>query len=261
MHPTDRLSHSSSGNDLQGQVALISGGLGDIGRAIAHALRAAGAEVALSDLPPASTAHRAMPGFHYTRVDVTRPQDVKRWLAGVTRTLGTPSLIICNAGIVTRASALGTSDVIWQRTLAVNLTGSFFMAQAAARQMVEKKQPGRIVFIGSWAGHVRHTGITAYSVAKAGLRMAMECLALELAPHGILVNEVAPGVVDAGLSGKLMARRPGLREQNRRKVPVGRLLQSDDVANGVLYLCRPDNRHMTGSVLLLDGGLTLKGPL
>src|ERR1043166_1699486 len=109
----------------------------------------------------------------------------------------------------------------WQRTIDVNLTGAFFMAQAAARRMVKRKIRGRLVFIGSWAGHVPHPRIAAYGVAKAGLRMAMQCFAIELAPHGILVNEIAPGIVDAGLSAKLMARKPGRREMVRKKIPMG----------------------------------------
>lgn len=253
---------SATGNrPLRGQVAVISGGLGDIGRATAQVLRAAGATVALGDLAPAEAARRTMAGVHYTRVDVTKLSGVDRWLARVTRDLGVPSLVICNAGIVEPGTALGTTSAQWERTLAVNLTGAFFMAQSAARSMVAKKIRGRIVFIGSWAAHVPHRTITTYSVAKAGLRMAMKCLALELAPRGILVNEVAPGVVDAGLSGRIMAERRGHRARVLRKIPLARLLAADDVARGVASLCDPSSRHMTGSVLLLDGGLSLTGPI
>ena len=89
----------------------------------------------------------------------------------------------------------------------------------------------------------------------------MECLAAELASSGILVNEIAPGIVDAGLSGNLMARHRGHRERTRKKIPIRRLLTADDVARGIVTLCHPDNCHMTGSVMLLDGGLTLRGPI
>ena len=236
---------------------MISGGLGDIGRAIAQILRAEGARVALSDVRPVAVARKTMPGFHYTRADVTQPASIDTWLSRVTKDLGAPSLIICNAGIVEPALALNTTEAIWKRTLDINLSGSFFLAQSAARAMVKKKKTGRIVFVGSWAAHAPHPRITAYSVAKAGLRMAMECLALELAPHGILVNEIAPGKVDAGLSAQLMALRRNGREETRRSIPIGRLIDVEDVARGVLYLCQPDNRHMTGSVLLQDGGLSL----
>ena len=90
--------------------------------------------------------------------------------------------------------------------------------------------------------------------------MAMQCLALELAPHGIPVNEVAPGKVDAGLSRQIFDQTPGLREESRRAVPMQQLLDPADVAHAVAYLCQPHTRHMTGSVLLLDGGLSLVRP-
>ncbi|MFO1449501.1 MAG: SDR family oxidoreductase [Opitutaceae bacterium] len=246
---------------LDGQVALVSGGLGDIGRATARALHEAGARVAISDLPPVKVARALSPEFHYTRVDVCDAAEMRAWLDRVERDVGTPSLVVCNAGLVVPMGALDTTEAVWERTLAVNLTGAFLLAQLAARRMVRRRLQGRIVLVGSWAGHVPHAQITAYSVAKAGLRMAMKCLAVELAPAGILVNEIAPGIVDAGLSGKLMARRRGLREKTRRKIPVQRLLEAGDVARGVVSLCQPENRHMTGSVLLMDGGLSLKGPI
>ncbi|HRE79831.1 MAG TPA: SDR family oxidoreductase [Opitutaceae bacterium] len=253
---------SATGNTpSQGPTAVISGGLGDIGRAIAIALRAAGARVALSDLAPAKTAAQRMPSFHYTRVDIADYQQVKTWLQAVERSLSVPTWIICNAGVVIPGSSRATSPALWEKTLSVNLTGSFFLAQLAAERMAKKKLPGRIVFIGSWAGEVPHPQITAYSVAKAGLRMAMKCLATDYAAYGILVNEVAPGIVDAGLSGKMMARTPHLREKTRQRIPVRRMLTPEDVAQGVVSLCDSRNLHMTGSVLLLDGGLTLKGPL
>jgi NAD(P)-dependent dehydrogenase (short-subunit alcohol dehydrogenase family) len=252
---------SATGNSLlANRVAVISGGLGDIGRATARVLQAAGARVALSDLKPTNEAARMMPEFHYSRVDVTKPAEIDRWLARVGKDLGVPSLVICNAAIVELGSALETTPESWQRTLNVNLSGSYFLAQSAARTLLEHKQPGRIVMVGSWAAHAPHARITTYSVAKAGLRMAMKCLAVELAPHGILVNELAPGKVNAGLTAQLLAKDPVRRRRARGTIPLGQLLEADDVAAGVLQLCHPDNRHMTGSVVLMDGGLSLVLP-
>jgi NAD(P)-dependent dehydrogenase (short-subunit alcohol dehydrogenase family) len=174
--------------------------------------------------------------------------------------LGVPTLVIGNAAIVELGSALDTTPQSWQRTLDVNLSGSYFLAQSAARTLVKRRLAGRIVMVGSWAAHAPHARITTYSVAKAGLRMAMQCLAVELAPHGILVNEIAPGKVNAGLTAQLLAKDPARRRRARGTIPIGKLLEAEDVAAGVLHLCRPDNRHMTGSVLLMDGGLSLVLP-
>jgi NAD(P)-dependent dehydrogenase (short-subunit alcohol dehydrogenase family) len=131
------------------------------------------------------------------------------------------------------------------------------MAQAAALRLVEQKREGRIVFTGSWAAHAPHPHIPAYSVAKAGLRMLCKCMALDLAPHGILVNEVAPGYVNAGLSAAVWQQQPERRQQASARVPVQRLIEPEEVALQVAHLCEPANRHTTGSVLLMDGGLSL----
>src|SRR5690606_4165709 len=105
-----------------------------------------------------------------------------------------------------------------------------------------------------------HPHIPAYSASKAALRMLMRCMALDFAPQ-ILVNEVAPGYVNAGLSGRIFAEQPHLAEEARRRVPVQRLMEPEEVAQQVAHLCDPQNRHMTGSVLTMDGGLSLQGVL
>ncbi len=131
------------------------------------------------------------------------------------------------------------------------------MAHASARNLLRRKKPGRIVFIGSWAAHAPHAHIPAYCVAKAGLRMLCQCMGLEFAPNNILVNEVAPGYVDAGLSGKVFAREPKLRRTAMNSVPIGKLISAVDVALQVAHLCDPSNQHMTGTVTVMDGGLSL----
>src|SRR5690606_21938982 len=246
---------------LRGRVAVISGGAGDIGRAIARQLQTEGARVAIGDVAPARSIARRVRGLHYSEVDVTDPAAIAQWLERVESDLGVPDIIVPNAAVVEIAGPLRVTAESWRRTLDVNLTGAFALTQLAAQRLVRLKRPGRIIFIGSWAAHAPHPQITAYCAAKAGLRMAMQCLALELAPHGVLVNEVAPGKVDAGLSKRIFDAKPGLRDRARREVPLQSLLDADDVARGVMYLCDPDNRQMTGSVLLMDGGLSLVRPV
>jgi glucose 1-dehydrogenase len=254
--------------NLSGQVAIISGGLGDIGEAIARELSGRGADVALSDLRPADKADGTLAALgklgvraRYDRVDVADATQVERWVESVANDWGKPpSLVIPNAATVTVSSIASITPEEWQQEIAVNLHGAFYMAQAAGRHLMAAGMPGRIVFVGSWAGHAPHPAIPAYSVAKAGMRMLCQCMALEWAPHGILVNEVAPGYVDAGLSGKIFRENPGLREKAQGRVPVGELITSEEVAVQVAHLCDPANRHITGSVLVMDGGLSLVGP-
>ncbi len=243
-------------------VAIISGGLGDIGRAIAQELSRRGASVALGDILPAAKASDLLeelgPRARYDRVDVSDDRAVGRWVQTVERTLGTPNWIIPNAAIVTPKTIPQLTPAQWRRELAINLNGAYYLAAAGARRLKAKKRPGRIVFIGSWAGHRPHTHIPAYCVSKAGLRMLMQLLALEYAGDDILVNEVAPGYVDAGLSGRSFAMDAALKRRATAQVPVRRLVQAEDVAREVAHLCDPENRHITGSVVLQDGGLSLR---
>lgn len=249
---------------FQNQTAIISGGLGDIGRAITRAFVEEGAAVAIGDVRPAKEAKIFLrelteknARIHYQQVDVADARQVQRWVANVERELGVPSLIIPNAAIVTLASSSAITPRQWTRELRVNLDGAFFLAQAAANRLVHHEKPGRVVFIGSWAGQTPHCKMPAYSVSKAGLRMICQCMALEYAPHKILVNEVAPGYVDAGLSKTIWAKNLKLYQRSRKKVPLKKLIHPEEVAAQVIYLCHPKNQQMTGSTLLMDGGLSL----
>lgn len=251
---------------FQNRVMVISGGLGDIGRAICREFAAQGAAIAIGDLQTADQALafsdelKQLYGVssHYTQVDVSDPAAVDGWMKEVQLKLGVPSLIISNAATVTQAGIHQVRPDEWSRELRVNLDGAFYLTQKATKMMVGQKQQGRVVFIGSWAAEAVHPGLPAYCVSKAGLRMLCKCMALELAPHGILVNEIAPGYVEAGLSAEIWAKNPGLIEQAAQKVPVGKIMTAADVARQVIHLCHPANAHITGSTLLMDGGLSLR---
>jgi NAD(P)-dependent dehydrogenase (short-subunit alcohol dehydrogenase family) len=249
---------------LQGHVAIISGGLGDIGRAIALELARNGAAIGLGDVRPPSDAQPLLDELRgigarcrYDQADVADADAVQRWLAAVEEGLGIANLIIPNAAIVTLADIREVTPAQWSRELRINLDGAFHLAQAGALRLLHHGKPGRIVFIGSWAAHAPHTHIPAYSAAKAGLRMLCKCMALDLAADGILVNEVAPGYVDAGLSGQMFRQEPALKRKASARVPTRRLISADEVAMQVLHLCDPSNRHMTGATVLMDGGLSL----
>lgn len=244
-------------DDLHPPLAAISGGLGDIGRAITQALREAGAEVAVSDLSPDGGA-----GEFYAPLDVTDSAVVEAWYDAVGNAFGrTPNVIIPNAATATFKRHFEITCEEWRREIDVNLHGAYYFARIGASRLLAADRPGRIVFIGSWAGHAPHPHLPAYSVAKAGLRMVMQTLALELAPRGILVNEVAPGYVQAGLSGRVFAADPAVEAEATRRVPVRRLITADEVARQVVFLCSDDARHYAGTTLLQDGGLSLhQGP-
>ena len=248
-----------------GRVAMISGGLGGIGQAIAIELGRCGAAVAVGDLfaqkeaePRLATMREASSRLRYDRVDVTDAGAVEQWVADVGRDLGTADLIIANAAIGEYGEVTEVTATRWRNEMQVNLDGAFHLAMSAGRKLIAKKRPGRIVFIGSWAAEVPHPAILPYCVSKAALRMLMKCLALEWAPFVILVNEIALGNVDAGLTARHFDANPGVREATRQVTPNRRLISADQVAVEVARLCAPENDQMAGTVLLVDGGLSLR---
>lgn len=246
------------------RVALISGGMGDIGRAIAMEFARQGAGIALCDVEENEAAadfiielQQYTASVSYQRADVTDADAMRQWVDEVEKTQGLADIIIVNAARVTRASLHEISPEDWSQELNVNLNGAFHLARSATKKLVENKRPGSVVFIGSWAAYTPHTHIPAYCVSKAGLRMLCKCMALELAPHNILVNELAPGYVAAGLTAKGWQENPGKAELAIQKVPVKKVMSAQQVAKQVIQLCHPDNEHITGSTILMDGGLSL----
>jgi len=249
---------------FRNETLIISGGLGDIGRAIALKFAENGANVGIGDLAEPAAAGEFIATLRqfgvkaaYWQVDVADAEAVKDWVAGVENLLGVASIIVANAAIVSFVAIHDMTPAQWSRELRVNLDGAFHLTQVATARLLQAERPGRVVFIGSWAAHSVHTHIPAYCVSKAGMRMLCKCLALELAPHKILVNEVAPGYVDAGLSGRSFEKDPLMKQQAQQKVPIKKLITAAEVAEQVILLCHPSNVHMTGSTVLMDGGLSL----
>ena len=246
------------------QTVIISGGLGDIGQAVAREFAQQGASIALGDLRSPEQARGLLSELeahtircHYQRVDVADAKAVRDWVSEVESKLGVPRIIIANAATATLAGIHEVTPEQWSQELRVNLDGAFYLTQRATARLLEQGLPGRVVFVGSWAAHAVHPNLPAYCVSKAGLRMLCQCMALELAPHHILVNEIAPGYVDAGLSGRIWAENPALSKSAREKVPVKKLISAQEVAQQIVRLCHPQNEHMTGSTVLMDGGLSL----
>ena len=251
-------------NAFENRTAIVSGGLGDIGRAIARELASRGANVAISGRrgPAAAEEELAILRGHgvrarYDSVDVADGEAVQNWIATVERELGTPSLVVPCAATVTRRGVREVTPAEWTAELRINLDGAFHVAQSAVQRMIARSMPGHIVFVGSWVAERPMPRIAAYSVGKAGVRMLMKCMALEFAPHGILVNEVAAGYVDAGLIMDTFRANPGRRQRLIDETPVHKIIQPQEVAWLVAQLCDPRNQNITGTTVLVDGGLSL----
>jgi glucose 1-dehydrogenase len=250
---------------LANKIALISGGLGDIGRAVALHLGKQGARVAICDTVNEQAAKPILDALqdegctqlHYTQTDVSSESQVRAWIDAVEQQWGVPQLAVCNAGIVVSGSLndLPAADVRHQ--MDVNFWGSYHLAVQAGRRMKEAGVPGRIVFIGSWAAERPNARISSYCISKAAIRMLCKTLALEWAADKILVNEVAPGIVEGGLSKQNQQKDPALRQLHLSATPAHSLVSVQEVAQHVAMLCSFSEMNITGTTLLVDGGLSL----
>ena len=246
---------------------LISGGLGGIGKATARFFAKQGADIALCDIHEPDQADKWLSLLEnfgvratYHKTDVASAAQVREWIDSVEQELGVASYIIANAATATMKNVREISPEQWDREIQINLNGAFYMTQYATERLLHHKKSGRVVLVGSWAAHAVHSHLPAYSASKAAVRMLCKCLALELAPYDILVNEVAPGYVDAGLSGKIWKENPKLKKHSVDKVPIKRVMDPESVARQIVQLCHPQNNQMTGSTVLMDGGLSLLTP-
>ncbi len=252
---TDDVNFSS----LAGLGVVVTGGAGDIGGAIGAELVRRGATVTLIDRKSEQEAEAWLARVGEVGSVAYRQADVRdrAALEHALRRVDPLDVAIGNAGVVESAPFLDITDEQWKTQLDVNLTGCFNLGQAAARLMVERGAPGRIIFTGSWVQDVPWPEIAAYSASKAGLRMLARSMARELAPHGILVNVLAPGIVNAGLARRQLETEPQYARRAAKVIPLGALQTAEQVARAMAFLCSPDADYMTGSVLLADGGCSL----
>jgi NAD(P)-dependent dehydrogenase (short-subunit alcohol dehydrogenase family) len=256
------------------KVALVTGGQQGIGRGMAVAFAEAGADVAinwLDDRPAAEETVAAVarcglnggrsedkhrrPRAILVQGDVSRVQDARRIVAETVAGVGRIDFLINNAGIFPRVPFLDMREEDWDRVLDVNLKGAFFCAQAAARAMIETGAAGGIVNLSSraLAGGTAHS--THYASSKAGILGLTRAMALELAPHGLRVNAIAPGLVDTAQP------RYGNSEEQiaamASAIPLGRMGQPADIADMAVFLCSDKAAWITGQVMHVNGGTYL----
>jgi NAD(P)-dependent dehydrogenase (short-subunit alcohol dehydrogenase family) len=243
----------TDGLDLTGKVALVTGANQGIGWAVAQLLAQHGARVAVNYPDDAGRPRdlEKVAGGIAVRGDVASLAEIARMFDEVQSAFGRLDILVNNAGIFPRASVLDLDEATWDRVLDVNLKGSFFCAQAAARLMVAQGS-GAIVSITSESAIVPDPRGAHYCASKAGLVAITKSLAKALAPLGIRVNAVAPGMTDtaqprAGYSESAIARRG-------RANPSGRIGSADDVARAVLYLVSPLSEYVVGQTLFVTGG-------
>jgi NAD(P)-dependent dehydrogenase (short-subunit alcohol dehydrogenase family) len=243
---------------LSGKVALVTGAASGIGAAIAEAFAARGARVALLDMNLEAAQARAgtLPGAMALACNVTDAASVSAAVEAVCRDLGQIDILVNSAGIVDLAPAEDLSAAAWDRTIAVNLTGSFLMAQAVGRAMIAAGRGGRIVNLASQAGSVAIDGHVAYCASKFGIIGVTKTLALEWGRHGITVNSISPTVVLTDLGRKAWDGPKG--EAMKALIPTGRFAEPHEIAAAAVFLASDEAAMINGADLLVDGGYTVK---
>lgn len=247
--------------DLTGKVALVTGASSGIGRASALALSTQGAKVVVAarrlDKLEALAAEIKSHGKEALAVqmDVTKKADIDAAVAATVKEYGRLDILLNNAGVAEFAAFLDMTEAQWDKTIDTNLKGYFFVAQAAAREMAKNKW-GRIIMISSIASAGVGVGfpqIAQYCASKGGVIGLVESMADELAPMGILVNAIGPGVIESEMT-EGMLKDPKQAEALLARAPLKRAGKAEEIAAAVVYLASDEASYTTGATLYVDGG-------
>jgi len=253
-------------SDMQSRVAVVTGGGRGIGKTIVHVLAQKGMRVAVNDVNPALAEDvvrefsaeglqvLALPG------DVSRKEEVLTMMDRAEAELGPLWLLVNNAGIFNAAPTADLSEEAWDKAFAVDAKGVFLCSQAAIRKMIPRRQ-GRIVNFSSIAGMIVRTAQIAYCSAKAAVIHFSRCLAVEVAPYGITVNCLCPGMTRTEMLTVSSKERGLDLDAMVELIPAGRMAAETDHAHLVAYFASDEAAHVTGQVVAVDGAQSLYHPL
>ncbi|HEY5476768.1 MAG TPA: SDR family oxidoreductase [Tepidiformaceae bacterium] len=254
---------------FDGKVMAVTGAAMGIGKGIAYRLAREGAAVAIGDVDEAGARAAANEIAEETgarllgmKCDVTSRAEVDAFVAATVEKFGRLDVMVGNAGIAIGQMGMDTTEETWNRTMTVNGLGIVLSTQAAAREMIKEGHGGAIINLSSIAAlNGLSANLMAYSASKAAVMQLSRCFALELAPHRIRVNSIAPGLVDTAIWGK-MNNRPdildlGMRDAMANSVPLGRMATPEDIAAMAAFLASDDAEYITGQIFPVEGGRTV----
>lgn len=243
---------------LAGKTAVISGAASGIGQASAVRLAADGAQVVIADRAKADETLKMIAdgGAKALAVacDVSDPASVAALKSELEKNGGRCDILVNNAGMDKRADFWDVAEADYDKVLAVNLKGPFFLTQYFVQKLLAASKPGRIINISSVHEDMVFPHFATYCVSKGGLRMLMRDLAVELGPKNITINNIAPGAISTPINANLLNNKSEL-EALLKNIPLGRMGTVDDVAALTAFLASDEAAYITGSTYVIDGGL------
>ena len=246
---------------LAGKVAIVTGAGTGIGQGIATRLGSEGARVIIDYVGDPAGAEQTRQAIltaggqaSIQSADVTLCHDVENLVDTAWQTYGSADILVNNAGMEQKSMFWETTEAEYDKILAVNLRGPFFLTQKFVQKLRGAQRPGKIVNISSVHEDIAFPGFATYCTSKGGLRMLMRNLAVELGPLGITVNNVAPGAIETPINTALLEDKPKLHAL-LQNIPLGRLGKPEDIAALVAFLVSDDAAYINGATYVIDGGL------
>jgi glucose 1-dehydrogenase len=253
-------------DELQGKVAIVTGGNTGIGKAVVLALAAQGAKVVIDYVSNPQATEELEQKLHAlgedsvgVEADVSKIEDLQRMVDTAVKSFGRLDIMVNNAGIETRTSVLDTTEDQYEKVLAINLKSAFFDTQLAAKQMIAQGGGGRIINMTSVHEDWPMPGNTPYCLSKGGMRMLTRTAGVELAPHNICVVGVGPGAVDTPINAQTVADPAALAKLNSA-IPIGRLAEPEEIASVVAFLAGPGASYIAATTIFADGGIMQSSP-
>ncbi len=247
---------------LSGKVAIVTGGATGIGKAISLALAREGSSVIVDYFGDEQSAIEVVDEIQNfggkacaVAADISKEDEVAALAARAVKHFGGIDILINNAGIEHKEPFLETPLDVWNNVIAINLTGAWLCSQTVARQMVKQKRGGRIINISSIHEELAMPTNSPYCASKGGVRMLMRTIALELAEHGITVNDVCPGAVDTPMDAKLKRDRKEYADL-LSEIPLRRMAKPEEIAGLCVFLASDSGAYITGASYVIDGGMT-----